>query len=339
MYKEVTLENFAEPFGRESKWYHATRDFDAAERIVEYGLCPSGNQALQAQQWKLRRSRPVHFASNSTGEWRSKTYPGSNYEFTYDPGALLVRDAERRRIMDENNDERGYAWSRYYMTSLGNVLTWTPVEEPRLAFEMVAHLGRTKRHYEDQPAKRALQKGVDKPRTFTEYMLAGTVYFDTVKCHLIEDLAAYSKFRSSVEPLSKYVQCNIAELRRKRGDAKDYKGEDEEDVQATLEEIKQVSQMTKLVIQRQAAFTRLGDTGASNSKGGTSKEILRTQITQMEAEVAEVADVRGPALSLGNACPGRPWPKTGDCENFVTTTSGHNATGAGKSIALHGTVV
>ena len=57
-----------------------------------------------------------------------------------------------------------------------------------------------------------------------------------------------------------------------------------------------MGKLNTLVNQRHAAITRLGDMRSSSSKGGMSKEILDTQIAEMETEIKEVAAVWGPAL-------------------------------------------
>ena len=53
MYKEITLENFSDVFGRGSRW-HLCAKYRAARCIAEYGLCPSGNEYLVVQRWRHR---------------------------------------------------------------------------------------------------------------------------------------------------------------------------------------------------------------------------------------------------------------------------------------------
>ena len=206
LYKEITIGNFHETFGKGSRWFHCTNMY-AAICIAEYGLAPGGNERLMARTGDLWNTRPIRLASNSTGEWQMKDYPGANIQFTFDPLVLLRIDECRQQQIKESGNLREIHWCGFYLSTTGNILSWTPVLFARNCIDKVAHLKYVPKFHEDQPGRRVSQRSVVEPRSFDEFMQCSTVYYDVTRAKLGENEEAFAKFRELEEPIVQKPSC------------------------------------------------------------------------------------------------------------------------------------
>ena len=88
-----------------------------------------------------------------------KGYPKQHVELTWDP--LLLLQADRTRQEEETAEGRDdiVDWSGFYLTPLGNVLSWTPCAHARTSLDVVAKTMEVFEYEEDQPGDRLVQRG------------------------------------------------------------------------------------------------------------------------------------------------------------------------------------
>ena len=87
-----------------------------------------------------------------------KPYPSQEFELAYDPVIMLHADADLRQQEADRGSTNVDDWSRYYLTSLGNVLSWNPVVPTRAALGRLIHLDGIPKYVDDQPGKRLAQE-------------------------------------------------------------------------------------------------------------------------------------------------------------------------------------
>ena len=214
-------------------------------------------------------------------------------------------------------------WSRFYLTSLGNVLSWTPVAHTRTSLDLVALSNEAYRYIDDQPGKRVVQRGPTSIVGLTRWISRGIILCDFSKFRLTAEPANIVAFRSDPEPVMTLAERPSMASRALVEHSRYLMPDDDTEINRAVEEIKAVRRANHIrdqLLDREEKLTEHLNEMASrdeNLEDEIRQNSLNTEIIDLRRRLSEYDEQWGPATQRE-----RTLPLLGSCARFPTTAQG-----------------